>query len=373
MALTKVSAGVLNIDDLYGFRNRIINGAMDIDQRNAGASITPVDTYTLDRWEVREDTDGAVTCQRVADAPTNFINSMRITVTSTDSSLTGTQRLFVRQPIEGNNVEDLNWGTANARPISLSFWVKSSVTGTYGVSFGNSGNSRNYVTTYTINVANTWEYKTLTIPGDTSGTWLTDNGMGLGLFFALAMGPDYNTSTVNAWQAGVRFSATGATSLIATSGATWQLTGVQVEVGSVATPFERRPIGLELQLCMRYYESSFPPGTVAPIKGSTTTSLGSGGHRTQQVDWSASFTSGTINGWHKFVVPKRNNPSMTLLGTSNDKCIFYDFGTKAIIYPGYVIDGSNPLGFNGYNDGVGLTSNSSWGLEIFNWSANSEY
>jgi len=298
MALTKVSAGVLNIDDLYGFRNRIINGAMDIDQRNAGASTTPVDAYTLDRWEVREDTDGAVTCQQVTDAPVNFRNSMRITVTSTDSSLTGTQRLFVRQPIEGNNVEDLNWGTANARPISLSFWVKSSVTGTYGVSFGNSGNSRNYVTTYTINVANTWEYKTLTIPGDTSGTWLTDNGMGLGLFFALAMGPDYSTSTVNAWQAGIRFSASGATSLIATSGATWQVTGVQVEVGSVPTPFERRPIGLELALCQRYYEV-IPCGNES-LLGAYTTGNGS------------RFNISAI----PFAVEKRATPTMPVVSPS---------------------------------------------------------
>jgi hypothetical protein len=261
MSLTRASAAVIKTEEIVGTRNRIINGAMEIDQRNAGASSIPVDTYTLDRWEVREDTDGAVTCQRDTDAPSGFKNSLKITVTSTDSSLTGTQRLFVRQPIEGNNVADLGWGTANAKTVTLSFWVKSSVTGTFAGALGNNGNARNYVFTYSINSANTWEYKTVTITGDTSGTWLTDTGMGVGLFFALAMGPDYSTSTVNSWKTGVSFSATGATSLIATSGATWQVTGVQFELGSTATLFERRPFGVELTLCQRYYYRLTPVGS----------------------------------------------------------------------------------------------------------------
>ena len=184
---------------LSHFRNRIINGAMEIDQRNAGASMVPVDAYTLDRWEVREDTDGAVTIQQISDAPTGFKNSARITVTTADSSLTTTQRLFFRQVIEGNNIADLAWGTASAKTITLSFWVKSSVTGTFSGALGNSGNARNYVFTYTINAANTWEYKTITIAGDTSGTWLTDTGAGVSVFFTLGSGPDYTTSSANSW------------------------------------------------------------------------------------------------------------------------------------------------------------------------------
>jgi hypothetical protein len=252
MALTRASASVIKTEEIVGTRNRIINGAMEIDQRNAGASSVPVDTYTLDRWEVREDTDGAVTIQQSTDAPSGFKNSALITTTSTDTSLTGTQRLFFRQPIEGNNVADFAWGTSAAKTINLSFWVKSSLTGVFSGALGNNGNARNYVFTYTINSANTWEYKTITIAGDTTGTWLTNTGMGVGLFFALGMGPDYSTSSTNSWITGFKIASTGSTSVIGTLNATWQITGVQLELGSVATPFERRSYGTELQLCQRY-------------------------------------------------------------------------------------------------------------------------
>ena len=246
-------ADQFNSDSTFGFKNRIINGAMVIDQRNAGASVTPTDAYTLDRWEVREDTDGAVTCQQVADAPAGFNFSAKITTTTADASLTGTQRLFFRQPIEGNNVADLAFGTASAANITLSFWVKSSLTGTFGGAFSNQSSVRSYAFTYTINASNTWEQKTVTIAGDTSGTWQTGTGVGLNVFFALGMGSDYS-GAAGSWVTATRLSTTGATSVIGTLNSTWQVTGVQLEVGSTATSFDYRPYGTELALCQRYYQ-----------------------------------------------------------------------------------------------------------------------
>jgi hypothetical protein len=255
--LTKVSAGVLNIDDLYGFRNRIINGDMRIDQRNAGAAVTTSDSYPVDRFFVGNSTDGAFSAQQDSSAPTGFINSTKITVTTADASVTTTQALQFRHIIEGTNVADLAWGTANAKTVTLSFWVRSSLTGTFGGVFNNSAFNRSYPFTYTISVADTWEYKTITVSGDTSGTWLTTNGTGLNIRFGLGVGPD-RSGTAGAWAGASYISATGATSVIGTLNATWYITGVQLEVGTVATPFERRPYGTELALCQRYYQKVFP-------------------------------------------------------------------------------------------------------------------
>jgi hypothetical protein len=236
------------------FRNRIINGAMEIDQRNAGASVTldGSGVYPVDRWRCDEASDGAATGQQVSDAPAGFVDSLRITTTSADASLTTNQYLGINQFIEGFNTADFNWGSANAKTITLSFWVKSSLTGTFAGCIDNNAGDRSYVFNYTISAANTWEYKTITIAGDTSGTWDTGNARGLGLRFGLGTGPSYE-GTVGVWQTGFKLSSSGAVSIIGTLNATWQITGVQLEVGSFASTFERRPHGLELQLCQRYY------------------------------------------------------------------------------------------------------------------------
>ena len=236
----------------YVLKNRIINGDMSISQRNGTSSVTVTDAYTLDRWEVREDTDGAVTTQQVADAPSGFVYSAKITTTTADATLASTQRLLFRQPIEGLNVADLAWGTASAQTVTLSFWVKSSLTGTFGGSLTNNGSARSYPFTYTISVANTWEQKTVTVAGDTSGTWLTSNLVGLNVYFGLGVGSDYS-GTAGAWVTATRFSATGAVSVIGTLSATWQVTGVQLEQNTSATPFERRLYNQELANCQRYY------------------------------------------------------------------------------------------------------------------------
>jgi hypothetical protein len=189
--------------------------------------------------------------QQSSVAPAGFTNSLLMTVTTADASLAATDLYDISQIIEGFNVADLGWGTASAVTVTLSFWVRSSVTGTFGGAFGNSAVTRSYPFTYTISAANTWEQKTITVAGDTSGTWLTNNGIGLRLYLGLGLGSTYS-GTAGAWSGSFFISATGATNLMATNGATFYITGVQLERGTAATAFEQRLYGTELALCERY-------------------------------------------------------------------------------------------------------------------------
>jgi hypothetical protein len=253
-------------------RNRIINGAMTIDQRNNGASVTASGAtyaYQLDRfYSGGLNGSGAFTVQRVTDAPAGFSNSVRMTITTADTSLASNEEYGLQQVIEGNNVFDLNWGTANAQPATLSFWVKSSLTGTFGVAIRNAGTwNRSYVGQYTIAAANTWEYKTVTMPGDTTGTWGTGSSSSVNVTFDFGGGSNFN-GTANTWNASGATRVSGNVSLIGNIGATWQVTGVQFEEGTAASPFENRLIGTELALCQRYY--------VKTGSGSNYTAIGSG-------------------------------------------------------------------------------------------------
>ena len=234
---------------LSHFRNRIINGDMRIDQRNNGAAINTDNAalYAVDRFFFLEDAATTGTTQQVSDAPAGFSNSFRFTNSATTATPTYAQ--FV-QRIEGYNVADLNFGTASAKTVTLSFWVKSSLIGQFSVSLRNSASNRSNVSTYTINAANTWEYKTITFVGDTTGTWLTTSGNGLELIYRIA--GSGGTSTLNQWAATGDAFASGTVNVMGTANATWQITGVQLEAGSYATTFERRPFGTELQLCQRY-------------------------------------------------------------------------------------------------------------------------
>jgi len=263
------SGGTINPDSSV-FRNRIINGAMVIDQRNAGASVTPTDgVYTLDRWKYNLSQTSKFTVQQSSTAPTGFSNSMLCTSSSAYSIGSGDYFMF-SQRIEGFNFADLMWGTANAQKITLSFWVQSSLTGTFGGSFTNSAENRSYPFTYTISAANTWEQKTVTVAGDTSGTWVgATNGVGLKLWFGLGVGSTYS-GTAGSWSGSAYYSATGATSVVGTNGATFYITGVQLEKGSTATSFDYRPYGTELALCQRYATSSFPSGTAWAQNAGTT-------------------------------------------------------------------------------------------------------
>jgi hypothetical protein len=249
-------SAVWNASSTFGFKNRIINGEMDIDQRNAGASVTVNSSnnfYPVDRFACTgQTTDGVFTVQRSTTAPSGFTNSVIATVTTADASIGATQQYLVQQFIEGFNIADLGWGTAGAQSVTVSFWARSSLTGTFGGSIVNSGFNRSYPFTYTISAANTFEYKTVTIAGDTSGTWLTDNGVGLRLVFSLGAGSTY-LGTAGSWSGSYFAGATGQTNLIGTNGATFYITGVQLEKGSVATSFDFRSYGTEFALCQRYY------------------------------------------------------------------------------------------------------------------------
>jgi len=259
--LSVSSSGLVTVNNLnnQSFRNRIINGDMRIDQRNAGASVTPSNgSYTLDRWNFSLTQASKLTAQQVTisspESAGNNNKSLKIT-SSSAYSIVSSDYFLLGQFIEGLNSSDLGWGTSGARSVTLSFWVKSSLTGTFGGVFANSATARAYPFTYTISSANTWEQKTITASGDTSGTWLTDSGIGIRVYFGLGVGSDFN-GTAGAWGGG-KLGATGATSVVGTNGATWEITGVQLEAGSTATEFERRPYGTELALCQRYYWKIF--------------------------------------------------------------------------------------------------------------------
>jgi hypothetical protein len=243
-----------NSGGINQFRNRIINGDMRIDQRNAGASVAVNGFgYTLDRYFANASQTGKYTVQRNAGSvtpPVGFINYYGVTSSSAYSVTSGDYFGFA-QPIEGLNVSDLAWGTANAQTVTVSFWVRSSLTGTFGGALQNGASNRSYPFSYTILAANTWEQKSVTIAGDTTGTWLTTNGTGILVWFNLGTGSTRST-TANAWSAGEFLAPTGATSVVGTNGATFYITGVQLEKGSTATSFDYRPYGTELHLCMRY-------------------------------------------------------------------------------------------------------------------------
>jgi len=240
-----------------GSTNRIINGAMMIDQRNAGAAVTvnsASNTFLVDRWFANaESADGVFTGQQVSTAPEGFNNSLKFTVTTADASIGASQLYLFRQRIEGYNFADLGWGTANAKAITISFWVQSSVTGLFGGALFNNAGDRAYAFSFSISSANTWEQKTITVAGDTTGTWLTTNGTALNLVFSLGAGSTYK-GTAGSWGSTLYLAPTGSVNLIATNGATFYITGVQLEKGSTATSFDYRPYGTELQLCQRYYQ-----------------------------------------------------------------------------------------------------------------------
>lgn len=294
------------------FKNRIINGAMVIDQRNAGASVTITDTgavtYTLDRWNVYGSAASKFSVQQNAGSvtpPAGFSNYLGVTSLAATSVGSG-DYYFVSQYIEGFNTADLNFGTANAKTVTLSFWVRSSLTGTFGGSLTNSANNRSYPFSYTISAANTWEQKSITVAGDTTGTWIgATNGIGLRIYFSIGMGSS-NSGTAGAWAGADYRSATGATSVVGTNGATFYLTGVQLEVGSTATSFDYRPYGTELLLCMRYY------------------------YKLKLSDYSA--VNGFVDGstaavfYYQYPVPLRGSATLETTGTASNYGVRYGGG-----------------------------------------------
>lgn len=255
VAAASGGATVWNASSTFGFKNRIINGAMVIDQRRSGASFSNLvsNEYTLDRWSCYGNVAGRFSIQRSSSSVIGFTNSLL--VTSLAATTPGSTDIYIlRQYIEGFNTADLYWGTASAQPITVSFWVQSSLTGTFGGVIKNGVENRGYPFTYTINAANTNEYKTITIPGDTTGAWATDTNCGIQLLFSLGAGSGAVTSP-GVWSSGNIWAPTGQSNIVGTNGATWRITGVQLEAGTVATSWDFRSIQTELQLCYRYYQN----------------------------------------------------------------------------------------------------------------------
>ena len=255
MPLTDIDGQRLgdSVGDKLGNRNLIINGAMVHDQRNSGSSVTPTNAqYLVDRFKVGATQSSKFTAQQSTTAPTGFKNSLLLT-SSSAFSLGASDEFEIIQFIEGNNVAHCGFGTSNAQTLTLSFYARSSLTGTFGGAIYNGAANRSYPFTYTISTADTFELQTVTFAGDTSGTWATDNTAGINVLFSLGAGSS-KLGTPGAWTGSFKPGATGQTNLVATNGATLYLSGVQLEVGNTATPFEHRSYGDELARCLRYYE-----------------------------------------------------------------------------------------------------------------------
>ena len=277
----------------FGIRNKLINGAMMISQRNGTSTITPADgDYVVDRWSFGVAQSSKLTSAQSSTAPSGFSNS--VLVTSSSAFTPGSTDLFrFTQKIEGFNTVDLAFGTASAKSVTLTFWVQSSLTGTFGGSLQNNAGDRSYPFTYTISTANTWEQKSLTITGDTTGTWIgATNGIGLYVNFSLGAGSS-RIGTAGAWAAAGYYGATGQVNLVSTNAATWYITGVQLEKSSTATPFEYRPYGKELMLCQRYFQVAGDNNNRIPA-----------------------FCGNSTNGFTQnlLVCPMRAQPSLTLTG-----------------------------------------------------------
>lgn len=304
MGIQTVSQSLTNEGVTLSFKNRFINGNMTIDQRNNGSLVTgannTTNTYMTDRWKNNVISGGgACSAQRVVDAPSGFQHSLKLTVTTTDDCSTATDRYDIAQIVEGVNIVDFALGTSSAKTFTVSFWVKSSVTGTYSFSVCTASADANYVSTYTINQANTWEYKTITVPPCTFGTWDITPGSSQGGMFcrwSLGAGSNISTSTLNTWTNVNKTNLSGGTNWISNSGATFQITGCQLELGSNASSFEYRPYATELLLCMRYFQYFYPPQ-----------------HR---YFTSTTITSGVTVSTERLSVPMRVAPSLTQLGNA---------------------------------------------------------
>ncbi len=234
--------------------NKIINGNMLVAQYGTtGTAVAGGSYLACDRWKAWEASDAAVTVSQETDGPTGkFTKCLKYNITTADASITAAQFGMVRQMIEGHNIIDLGFGTASAQSVTISFWVKSSLTGSHGAALNNGNEDRSYPFAYTVSSANTWEYKTVTIPGDTSGTWDTDSTAGMIVTFGLGAGTDYQ-GTADAWQAGNKFQPSSTVQNIGTI-SNWNVTGVQLEAGGAASNFEQLQYGQQFALCQRYHQ-----------------------------------------------------------------------------------------------------------------------
>jgi len=289
-------------DGALSNRNLIINGAMMISQRGTSWS-PPSDGYTIDRFQQYQAGGGVIYYEQSTDAPDGFRNSLKLTVNTADTNIGTGDYYYLRHNIEGYNVAQLSLGTSAAKQFTLSFYVKSSLTGTFSGAFQNASVNRTYIFEYTINSANTWERKTVTIAGDTTGTWSTDNTAGLRVAFDLGMGAGFD-GTSGSWTGTTKYSSTGSVKLVGTASATWQITGVQLEVGDTATPFEHRSFGDELARCQRYFYQTGNDNTPKYTPMAT--------------GWWRAATGGAAVQTHTFLpVQMRATPSINVTGSNS--------------------------------------------------------
>jgi len=378
LATGSVEGYIQNTSSSFGFRNILHNGAMQIDQHNAGANTSAtygsVSNYGLDRWQVNNyngTTSNSIYFQQVADAPPGFYQSLKVQCTNgvaTSSNSVG--RRNTGQYIEGNNIHHLNWGTANAKAVTLSFWAKSSLTGTFAVSLEEVNTiSASYVTTFNITQANTWQYFVINIPGPTIGSWVTSSAGALDVLFDLGQGSAISAtsaSQLNSWQAADLRGYTGAVHIGDTTGATFQYTGVQLELGNQATPYEHRPFGIELAICQRYFETSFSYGT-APQSG---LAQGNGQHMVM-----TAYTSSA--GWVigiKYSVPKRAQPVVTYYGNNStgSGSLWGWYTTGWNTFTGMSVDYNNVNAFGAQGSSSGSFSSGTTYLCDGSWTSSAE-
>ena len=291
------------------FRNRIINGAMTIAQYGTSTALPTGSSngFAADRFRGFNVGTGACSIIQASNVPSStygFINSVQIDVTTADASIAAGELYMIRQAIEGLNITDLAWGTANAKTITLSFWVSSPKVGTHFVAFKNSAQDRCYAASYSVSVADTWEFKTITVAGDQSGTWLTTNGTGIQVTWALAVGSTYQTATANVWAAGDGYATSAQVNIMDSTANNFYITGVQLEAGTTASPFEYRQTGTELALCQRYlpafrYNTS---STVIPALTQFNSATTSRGYITFPVPTRVSVTGITISSVSHFIL-----------------------------------------------------------------------
>ena len=312
-------------------RNLIINGAMQVSQRGDSTGVSTQGYYGPDRYSlgINGRDQFVLSISRASDGPDGYSNSYKIQTTTAETSITDTEYLMVRQVIEAQNLQHLAYGTSDAKQLTASFWVKSSVAATYAVFLYQYDGNRNIGSTYTINSANTWEYKTVTFAGDTGGTINDDNGNGMYLAFMLAVGPDMSDTNNTSWGSytGGRLGfghSTAANAVVTTTNATWQVTGVQLEVGDTATPFEYRSYDDELARCHRYYQ--IIAGGVGI--GASSTSVETSFTRKEM----RAAPSGTTTGTVRFEDPTVGNKTqssgavlITVASARSEKCQFTNF------------------------------------------------
>jgi hypothetical protein len=336
MALSKVNPNFVE-QTPYGRRNLIINGAMQVAQRGTSSTgISDAGYYTVDRYRLTYNgtpDELRFTQEQSTDAPAGFSNSLKLTVTTAETTLAADERIRLQQRIEGQNVQHLKYGTSDAEYLTLSFYVKSNVTGTYGIHFDNRDSTRSVCASYTINAANTWEKKTVSIAGDTTGSFTNDNGQSLNPSWVLAAGTDYTSGTfATSWEASTNANEapSGQADITDTISNSWQITGIQLEVGDIATPFEHKSFNEEWEACQRYctvynvgggnVHSNNIIGNDAPVPGS-------GGH----------IDVGNRCEWFLSYPVKRTQPTITVtnpthmrwLGPSNA----VRDGNGAVTYP----------------------------------------